>query len=244
MRKLKEIFINTFCSYLAIELVEEIIEEIITFEISSLILKAFATIGVVLTTTTGKVMIKTLVRKITYKEGNDKVEKLKQLFKWIYSNKKTISGYITSIGSAVVASLGGTGVIDVNQIAPLMIGGFNITPILFYAVLLVVSLIGVSGKGFETVKQFFARKSEEKAEKAEKLAEKTAEKELKNEEKAKNQTEAQKVKEAEKQAIEQKQKEEKEKAEAEFRAKVEAYKKDIQNKKLEQEKSTDTTSNT
>ena len=227
LKKFRDVFVNSFAFYLAIELVEDLIEHLITFGISSLILKCLATFSVVSVNYSTKAIIKTMVRKITYKEGNDKVNKLKQFFTWIYCNKKTLGGYVTAIGTAVVASLDGTGVTDVGSLAPLFVSGFNITPILFYVVLALVNLLGVSDKGWEKIVEFFSRKKEEKAVKEAKAIEKEAKKEILAERKLANQTKAEKEKAEAKAEEDAKAKAEKEKAEAEHKAKVEEAKKNL-----------------
>ena len=121
-------------------------------------------------------------------------------------------------------TLSGTGVIDVNSMPELAVGGFNITPIIFYGVLLVLAIIGISGKGFETIKTYAERIAKEKADKQEKAIIKEAKAELKAEQKLANQTQAQKEKETAKKEAEDKAKAEKEKADAEHKAKVEEAK--------------------
>lgn len=220
MKKFKEFFVNSFFAYLAIEIVEEMLEEVITFGLSALLIKGVSTLLVVSLTQGAKVSIKVLVKRFTYKEGNDKVEKVKKFFVWIWSNKKTLLG----IGSGVLMVVSGSGAIDVNSFPALLVGGFNITPIIYYVVLGILSLIGVTGKGFETIQEFAERLGVIKAKKEEKQIEKEAKKELKAEEKNANQTQAEQEKAAAKAAAEAKAKAEAEKAEAEHRAKVEAVK--------------------
>lgn len=220
MKKFKEFFVNSFFAYLAIEIVEEMLEEVITFGLSALLIKGVSTLLVVSLTQGAKVSIKVLVKEFTYKEGNDKVEKVKKFFVWIWSNKKTLLG----IGSGALMVVSGSGAIDVNSFPALIVGGFNITPIIYYVVLGILSLIGVTGKGFETIQEFADRLSVIKAEKEQKAIEKEAKKELKAEEKIANQTQAEQEKAAAKAAAEATAKAEAEKAEAEHRAKVEAVK--------------------
>jgi hypothetical protein len=220
MQKFKEFFINSFFCYLAIELVEEMLEELIAFGIASLFIKGLSTLLVVSITQSIKVAIKTLVKKFTYKEGNDKMDKFKQFFTWIKSNKKTILG----TASTAVAALSGTGIIDISILPELPVGGFNVTPILYYGVLLVFALIGVFGKGLESIKEFAERVKKIKAEKEKRAIEKEAKAELKAEEKAASQTQAEKEKADAKKAADEKAKAEKEQAEKEHRLKIEEAK--------------------
>ena len=71
MKKIKELFVNSFIFYLAIELVEELLEEFFAFGITWIFTKAISTFTVVVITTFGKTIGKHIVKRITYKEGND-----------------------------------------------------------------------------------------------------------------------------------------------------------------------------
>jgi hypothetical protein len=148
------------------------------------------------------------------------MSKVKQFFTWVWCNKKTLLG----TASTAVITLSGTGVIDVNGIAPLYVGGFNITPMVYYGCLAVISLFGVFGKGIESIKTFFERVGLIKAEKQQNAIIKEAEKEIKAEQKLANQTQAQQEKAQAKAQAEAQAKAEKEKADAEHRAKVEQAK--------------------
>ena len=203
------------------ELLEEILENAIAYCITTTIIAlATKTFAVVITTqlikSGGKKILFPIIKKLTYKEGNDKMSKVKQFFTWIWCNKKTLLG----TASTAVLTLSGTGVIDVNGIAPLYIGGFNITPLVYYVCLAILSLLGVFGKGIEDIKTFFERVGLIKAEKEKNALIKEAKKEIKAEEKLANQTQAQQEKKLAKEEAEKKAKEEKDKAEAEHKAKV------------------------
>ena len=148
MKKIRDFFYNSFLYLLAIELVEEILEELIAWGISNfiawIVMKAISAVIVVALTQSTKVLIKRLIKKLTYKEGNDKMNKIKQAFTWLFANKKSLIG----VGSSAVAVLSGTGVIDVAGLPELMIGTFNVTPVLFGLVVGAGLLLGVTGKGF------------------------------------------------------------------------------------------------
>ena len=224
MKKIKELFVNSFFYCLAIELVEEVLEELIAWGISScitfIITKAISAIIVVAFTQTLKLVLKKIIKRITYKEGNDKVSKIKSLFTWIFANKKSLLG----VASAGVATLSGTGVIDISILPTILVGGFDIAPVIYYGILLILSLLGICGKGFETIKQFFTRKESEKSEKQAKAILKEAKKEIATEQKLANQTQAEQEKAKAKAEEEKKAQEEKAKADAEHRAKVEEAK--------------------
>ena len=206
------------------EMMEELLEEAIAFGITSFITKALSTILVIgITQLTKRALIKIfkpVVKSLTYKEGDDKMTKVKKFFTWIWSNKKSLTG----IASGAVMTLTGTGVIDITALPELAVGGFNITPILFYGVLLILALIGITGKGFETIKAYAERIANEKADKQEKAIVKEARAELKAEQKLANQTQAEQEKAKLKAEAEALAKAEKEKAEAEHKALVEQAK--------------------
>lgn len=207
------------------ELVEECIESLIAWAISNamtmFIVKALSTFAI---TQGVKLSIKRfltpLIKTFTYKEGHDKMSKIKTIFTWLYCNKKTLVGIL----SGAVMSLGGTGVIEVSKLPNLEISGFNITPILFYGCLAILTLVGVLGKGFENIKTFFERIGVIKAQKEEKAIMKEAKKELATEEKIANQTQAQQEQAKAKAEAEQIAKAKAEKEEQEHKAKVEQAK--------------------
>lgn len=221
------VFLTGFSWELVEEMLESVIAETLTNIIAEYIVKALLTFTVISTTILIKNLIKKILRPIiktlTYREGNDKVSKFKEFFQWIFANKKSLLGIV---GSSV-ATLSGTGIIDIAGLPALLISGFNITPILYYGILLVLSILGISGKGFETIKGFFDRIKLETAEKEQKAIEKEAKKELVKEQKLANQTQAQQEKAKAKKEAEEKAKAEKEKADAEYRAKVEKAKLEI-----------------
>lgn len=221
------VFLTGFSWELVEEMLESVIAETLTSIIAEYIVKALLTVTVISTTIVVKNLIKKILRpiikRLTYKEGNDKVSKIKSFFQWLFANKKTLCG----IAGASVATLSGTGVIDVNTLPALVISGLNITPFIYYGVLLIISLIGISGKGFESVKTFFERIAGVKAEKEQKAIVREAQKELKAEQKIANQTQAEQEKAQAKADAQKVAEQEKAKAEAEHRAKIEQAKAEI-----------------
>lgn len=210
------------------EMVEELLENLIAFALSSavaiFVTKALSTLVIITATQGIKVSAKRFLfpffKKIIYREGNDKVSKIRSFFKWIYANKKTLVGTI----AGAVATLSGTGVINIAGLPVLNIGSFNITPVIYYGALLVLTLLGVFGKGFENVNEFFERVGLIKAEKEQNAIIKQAQKEIKAEEKIANRTQAETDKEQARKDAEEKAKAEKAKADAEYRTKVEQAK--------------------
>ena len=210
------------------EMLEESLEILIAYLISSALaifaVKILSTLAIVTATQSVKAIIKrTLlpyVKKIIYKKGNDKVEKLKEIFRWIWANKKTLVG----VTSGAVATLSGSGIIDVSGLPPLVIAGFDIAPLMYYGALLVLTLIGVFGKGLESVTEFFERMQLVKTQKEEKAILKQAKKEIAYEQKLANQTQAEQEKMEAKAQAEKELAEAKAQAEAEYRARVDAIK--------------------
>lgn len=208
------------------ELVEEGLESAIAYAISSttalFVAKALSTLGIVLATQSIKVLVKRFlypfIKTLTYKEGNDKMNKIKKFFSWLNANKCTIGG----IALGATTAISGAGLIDVSAFPALLVGGFNLTPVIYYGLLgaltIVVSFFP------ETIEKFKERVAKINAEKEQKKIDKVAAKELKHDQKVANQTQAEKEKETAKKQAEEKAKLEKAKAEAEYRAKVDAAK--------------------
>lgn len=219
MQKPKQHFLSKIFSgtYLALftmfvwEMVEEALEGLIAYALSSVVAifvtKVLSTFAIVSATQGIKVTIKRFLvpffKQLTYREGHDKMSKVKKFFTWVWCNKKTLLG----TASTAVMGLSGTGVIDVNSILPLYIGSFNVTPVIYYACLAVLALLGVFGVGIEKIEEFFERIGLIKKAKEEKQILKEAKKELKAEQKQDDTK-----------------KQEEEKAQAEHKAKVEAVK--------------------
>lgn len=153
-----------------------------------------------------------IARGNKYLKGGQLMEAVKNVFKWLWANKKSLTGTLGVIAVSTFGVLEGTNTLNVvEQIPALVVGGLNITPILFYVGLAVLGLIGVFGKGYEGIKTFFTRtgilKAEQEAVKLEKAQAKEdakiaklAEEQLTLENKAKEEAEA-KAKEERKAAI-------------------------------------------
>ena len=152
-----------------------------------------------------------MARGNKYLKGGQLMEAVKNVFKWLWANKKSLTGTLGVIAVGTFGVLEGTNTLNVEQFPALVIGGLNITPILFYVGLAALGLIGVFGKGYEGIKTFFTRmeilKAEQESVKLEKAQAKEeakiaklAEEQLALENKAKDEAEA-KDKEARKAAI-------------------------------------------
>lgn len=232
MSKFKAFFINSFLYYLAIELVEEILEDFIAMEISKWLIKVASTFITVAATYSFKTLVKATVKRVTYKEGNDKVNAIKKFFTLIWANKKSIIGTIASIFSGVTTFIA-TNQEKLLALPTINIGSFNITPVLAGLLVTGLTALGVTGKGFETITTFFNRKKAQALIKEDKKAKKLAKQECIAEDKAKTlsaaEAEAKEAKEAKDKAAA----EAKAKADEAFRAKVEAYKAELRNTSAE-----------
>lgn len=210
------------------ELVEEGLESLIAFCVSEVVaifvVKALSTLAIIGATQGIKVCIKRFlvpfVKTLTYKEGHDKMSKIKKFFTWLWCNKKTLIG----AAAAAVTGLSATDVIPADELPAIMAWGVNITPYVYYACLAILALLGVFGVGIEKVEEFFERIGLIKAEKEAKAIEKEAARELAEEEKKANQTQAEQEKAAAKAQAEAQAKAKQAQEEAEHRAKVEAAK--------------------
>ena len=229
MKKIKEVFVNSFIFYLAIDLVEELLEEIFAFGITWVFAKAISTFAVVVITTGGKTIFKSIVKRITYKEGNDKMKAIQKFGQWIKGNYKPLLG----TASAAVTALGGTGVIDVMSLPALDIAGFNITPILFYIIFGVLSILGISQKGWRTVATALADTELETEVKHKKHVQVTAKKRVKAEAKEAKLSQAAQEKKTAKEAADKAKQEAKKQADDAFEAEVQAQMAEIKKAQAE-----------
>lgn len=152
-----------FFALLVSELFEELLEEAIATGISWIIGKLVSVLFIVALTQGTKIIIKRVVKSITYREGNDKMAKIKNFFtkakkvlteNVIWSNKLTISGIFAS----AFMLLEGVDVVNVIATLPeLLVYGFNVMPYLVYGVLGLLAMFGVGKQGFESVKTYLTR---------------------------------------------------------------------------------------
>lgn len=182
-------WLKTFCKgfglLLTYEIIEELIEEAIAYTITTVIAKAVSFLLVVILTQTVKVTAKGLakgitialkpaIKKLTYKEGNDKItkiikvinmckEKIKEnkFLNFLKRNPKSIIGILVGL-IASLASGGATtcgllfGKVELPLWANICIG------VVVCAVLFISIVFGVKGAGFENAKQYQGRKIAEK----------------------------------------------------------------------------------
>lgn len=237
MRQTHKLFKNSWLALFTMftwELVEEGFETIIAFCVSEVftlfIVKALSTLAIIGATQGIKVCIKRflvpLVKTLTYKEGYDKMNKVKRFFNWLWCNKKTLGGTVmASVASIATAysTYGG----QFSFLPPLMWLGLNWTSVLVGVAIFVLLELGVTGVGFERIATYLERVTKEKALKVEKAIVKEAKREIANEEKLANQTQAEQEKAKAKEEADKKAELEKKKADAEHRAMVENAKRKL-----------------
>lgn len=180
-----DMFLALFLS----EMFEEALEDFIAWGISSMVSKVLNVLFLVGLTQGTKLFIKRIAKTITYKEGHDKMAKIKQFFakmkkviteNVVWSNKLTISGIL----STSFMLLEGTDVINVIATLPeLTVYGFNVMPYVVYLALGLLSIFGIGKQGFESVKTYLARVHAKDEVKAQKIAEKEYNKEIAAQEK-------------------------------------------------------------
>lgn len=262
-------YIKSIVLVLTYGIIEELLEEAIAWSITALAAKALSFVVTVALTGIVKVsaknsvkglmiLIKPVVKKITYKQGNDKTTKLVSFFRSIFKmdnkeNKKvdvknffvklfaylkrnvktntaTISNLISSLGAGALTSGGFiVGNVQIPQWSIYVIG------VVVSVIMFVLTQLGVKGRGLETQEQYDARKESEavaKQMKAEAEAKAKAEKQELADIKKQLEAEAKAKEEAENEAkkalIEQEAKVEEAKKVAEREAKVAQIKAEYQ----------------
>lgn len=189
-------FTKGFTLLLTYEVIEELLEESIAWAITTIAARAISFLVVVLLTQSTKVtikglakgltvLLKPLVKKITYRAGNDKIDKIRRIYKtmknavakfiaFVVRNKKSILATTT----AFLASIGVGGAVDTGMI----FAGVELPKYAFYLVALGVAIfmfvptfIGIKGAGIETQQEYDDRLKKEEEAKAEKKALKEAE---------------------------------------------------------------------
>ena len=243
-------YIKSIVLVLTYGIIEELLEEAIAWGITALAAKALSFVVTVALTGIVKVsakssfkgilfLMKPVVKKITYRQGNDKTTKLVSFFRSIFGmdnkeNKKvgaknffinlfaylkrnvktntaTITNLISSLGAGALTSGGFiVGNVQIPQWAVYVIG------VVVSVVMFVLTQLGVKGKGLETQEQYDARKESE-----------AAAKQLKADEEAKAKAEKQELADIKKQLEEEAKVEEAKKA-AEREAKVAQIKAEYQ----------------
>lgn len=166
-------FCKGFGLLLTYEIIEELIEEAIAYTITTVIAKAVSFLLVVFLTQSIKIgakglakgitiALKPLVKKLTYKEGNDKVNKIlrfinmckekindNKFLNWLKNNPKSILGIV----SGFIASLSG-GAITVGGLyfgnVQLPLWAIIVIGCVVFGALFALVALGVTGAGFES----------------------------------------------------------------------------------------------
>ena len=128
------------------ELIEEALEELIAWSISTIIAKAISFMLVVVLTQGTKIATKSLitvlkpaVKKLIYKEGNDKMNKLKAILASLKANWKNYIGIVAAITTAVIPF-----VQDLMDFGiGIQVGDFNIVPFVLIILTAVVAICGI-----------------------------------------------------------------------------------------------------
>ena len=165
---------------LTYEIIEELIEEAIAYTITTVIAKAVSFLLVVILTQTVKVTAKGLakgitialkpaIKKLTYKEGNDKItkiikvinmckEKIKEnkFLNFLKRNPKSIIGILVGLIASLASGSATTcgllfGKVELPLWANICVG------VVVCAVLFIAIVFGVKGAGFENAKQYQGR---------------------------------------------------------------------------------------
>lgn len=142
-------FNKGFLLLLIYELIEEAIEELIAWSISVAIAKAISFLLVVFLTQSTKVGAKALVvvlkpaiKKLTYKRGNDKMDKIKSFVTKaiadLKANWKNYLGVISVIATAILPFFQDAMDFGIG----IQVGGFNIIP---FVVIILTGIIGIIG---------------------------------------------------------------------------------------------------
>lgn len=222
----------TFIVVFLMEMIEEGLENLIAFGISAM----FSTVLLVCATQLTKLGIKKLiklivpfVKKLIYKEGNDKMKWIQKVGAWIRYNWKSLVGTLTSAVAGIVTIIA-TNADVLFALPAICIFGFNLTPFIAGILVFAGVELGVICKGFETVTQAKERIAVEKADKNAKAIVKEAKKEIKAEEKLANQTQAQKEKDDAKRIAKEKADAEKAQAEKQHRAELDKAKAELRAK--------------
>lgn len=166
-------FFSGFGLLITYELIEEALEEVIAWGITTVIAKISSFLIVVVLTQATKygvqglakilvIALKPVVKKYTYREGNDKSEKILRFIKmckekindnkfliWLKNNPKSISGIIGGFlaslsGGALTASGLYFGGVQLPLWSEIVLG------VVAFGALFALTVLGVTGAGFET----------------------------------------------------------------------------------------------
>lgn len=139
-------FNKGFFILLIYELIEEALEEFIAWGITTAIAKAISFLLVVFLTQATKVtaksivvVLKPVIKKLIYVEGNDKMEKLKSFFANIKANWKNYLSIVSAVATAIIPFV--QNLMDFG--IGIQVFGFNIVPFAMIILTSIVAIVGV-----------------------------------------------------------------------------------------------------
>ena len=190
-------FAKGFTLLLTYEVIEELLEEAIAWTITTVVARAISFLVVVLLTQTTKVtikglakgltvLLKPLVKKITYKAGNDKIDKIRRMYKtmkdaisklfsFIARNKKSLLATILSFFGCAGAGGGVDLALILSKYDNLPLYAYVLIGIGVLILFFVPIFFGIKGAGYETPEQESDRLAKEEAKKQEKQRQKEQE---------------------------------------------------------------------
>lgn len=193
-------FRKGFGLLLCYELIEEFLEEAIAWTITTVAAKAISFLLVVFATQTIKVtaksifiVLKPVVKRLIYKEGNDKMNALKALLKNLKANWKNYLGIVSAVATAVIPFVQQFMDFGLN----IRVFGYNIVPFVLIILTSLVAVIGVLVDGVHGNELWSVIVAAKKSFAEEVATQKQQAKLAKQEEKAKALPEPEKVEEPE-----------------------------------------------
>lgn len=145
-----KVFFSGFGLLLIYELIEEMLESLIAFGITTLVAKTISFLLIVFATQTIKISIKSLIRllkpfvkTVTFKEGNDKMKIVKSIFANIKANWKNYIGIMATIVTLALVFL--QDMMDFG--IGIQVAGYNIVPFIAIILSTILSILGVCVDG-------------------------------------------------------------------------------------------------
>ena len=165
MKNLRSILVSSFFVFLAIEKAEKLFNDVLQIDWWGVLIRVAFAIVLVVMVRLLKIPVKSFMERIKYGESFDKMNFIVKCFKWINANKKSIVGTVgallTSVATAY-ATYGGY----FDFLPKLMVGEFDFMALIVGVVCFALVELGVTGKGFETIKAFGDRITARKEQKA------------------------------------------------------------------------------
>lgn len=195
-------FFSGFGLLLTYEIIEECLEEAIAWGITTAIAKISSFLLVVLLTQSIKlgakelskatvIVLKPVVKKITYREGNDKIDRLNKTIRGIKMEEKKIVVFFKKLLAYLKRNIKTNTSTVINLLASagsgcslgggLYFGGVELPSYAYYLIGAVLTIamfalceLGIIDKGLETQDEYDIRKADEQLAKEEKQAQKEA----------------------------------------------------------------------